>query len=215
MFDNYSLRTASRHPSQPTGPYPSVSPTSTPESYGAQHRAINDLTHQLDTSHLADQSPTTSYFDFDTPPPYNYPTNPSPTSSHAPDDPAPSQLANYFETDYRALRAQRQAASRLQCSTRHLREISALVTRMVESGEQCCLFSPSSSCAAADPAEPIDEGSEVLSGRDDGVGAPTRGGSRKLRDRKSCDLGSADGGVARSIRGKKRRPKSGSGVSKP
>lgn len=36
------------------------------------------------------------------------------------------------------LRRQRQEAVRRQCSATHLREISALVARMVDNGEQCC-----------------------------------------------------------------------------
>lgn len=54
---------------------------------------------------------------------------------------------SYMESPYAnltapMLRTRRQAATRLQCDPAHLRDISALVEKMVDRGDQCAVSSP-------------------------------------------------------------------------
>ncbi|KAF2197811.1 hypothetical protein GQ43DRAFT_466119 [Delitschia confertaspora ATCC 74209] len=65
--------------------------------------------------------------------------------------PSPSSIASMD------LRDKRQANSRLQCSTTHVRDISLLVERMVEKGDQCSVC-PRKRPSAIDVVEEEDEG---------------------------------------------------------
>jgi len=51
-------------------------------------------------------------------------------------------LPDFSQYSFSGVRLQRQRALRRQCSAGHLREISALVTRMIENEEQCSVCSP-------------------------------------------------------------------------
>ena len=66
----------------------------------------------------------------------------APTSLGATHFPAPSPCS-YADHSASSIRRQRQHALRSQCSSSHLQAISALVSRMMEKGEQCTVRSAS------------------------------------------------------------------------
>jgi len=145
MFQNFSFQAASRHPSdlELERAYMNVSPTSSP--WPLPHPAepsavtIGELSQRF-SEHTIEIDPNyqrTSYFDLPTPP----------TPSHDRytqdvDSAYSSRRTSYVHVSYNglspaAIRLQRQTNVRLQCNTSHVKDISSLVERMMDKGEQC------------------------------------------------------------------------------
>lgn len=95
-------------------------------------------------------------------------------------------------------RAQRQLNARLLCSsTAHQRDIAQLVTRMVETGDQCAIL-PSGSCLASSPTE--DEG------YDSDSPVPNEIQTRQTFDyRRASDMRSSGISVSKTTRFRKAR----------
>ena len=97
----------------------------------------------------SDPSPTWSIFSttspFDDSPAFNDLSSPISSTTSEPAQPLrrsqspPLHLARYHSS---GLRRSRQDAVRAQCSSSHLLEISRLVARMVETGDQCTVCTP-------------------------------------------------------------------------
>lgn len=151
MFESFSFAAASRHPSSLDDPddyaYPdvSISPTSSPVSeqtamsvaelsrrFGAQN--IGGELYQAPASPFELPAPWTEHDD------WTSTSASSPTSSYFPDDAFP---------DPSAIRARRQAHTQLQCDAAHMRDISSLVQKMIESGDQCKLASRNDSVVSS------------------------------------------------------------------
>jgi len=97
-------------------------------------------------------------------------------------------------------RSQRQAHTRLQCQPAHRREINSLVDRMVATGEQCFICSPSAEDYASTPS--VDEEADDMGDLD--FRQPDRPG-QTLSYRRSSDFSKTPNYVAKSIRVRKAR----------
>lgn len=113
-----------------------------------------------------------------------------------------STCSDYFAS----LRAQRQHSTRLQCDAQHVRDISALVERMVDSGEQCNFCSSPARTDDSGVGEDADEAADatVKSARGSG-GAVVEGRGATLRYRRSGDVLNLQGCVAKSVRIRKQK----------
>ena len=99
-----------------------------------------------------------------------------------------------------ALREQRQASTRMQCSPSHIKDISLLVQRMIEAGDQCrlCHFKPAPSPPASLSEE--DEGVDM----DYEPDAPDHHPSFTLKFRRSGERLNGQAMVAKSVRMRKK-----------
>ncbi|KAF2812971.1 uncharacterized protein BDZ99DRAFT_460299 [Mytilinidion resinicola] len=145
MFRNFSFEAASRHPSdlELERAYMNVSPTSSPwplpyiseppaVTIGELSQRFSQHTLEVDPNYNPNYEPT-SYFDA--------PTSTKPYA-HDVDSAYSSRRPSYAQASYNglspaAIRLQRQANVRLQCNTSHVKDISSLVERMMDKGEQC------------------------------------------------------------------------------
>jgi len=104
---------------------------------------------------------------------------------------------SYASLSPAAIRQQRQANMRLQCSASHARDISSLVERMVNNGEQCVICVPRASRSGLLPAmsdfEEDDYASVKQSTRSDGT-------TYTLKYRRSGDVLSNQACVYKNIR---------------
>ncbi|KAF2234384.1 hypothetical protein EV356DRAFT_501950 [Viridothelium virens] len=99
-------------------------------------------------------------------------------------------------------RAQRQDSIRLQTETSHLREISSLVQRMVDSGDQCSLCRPTSSHSERSNTPPEDDDDVVSMGLNTHESAARR---HNLPYRRSNEVLRGRPGVTKDVRMRKSR----------
>ena len=146
LFGDYSIETASCHPSSlfrdrdniddvfsdPFQPVPPISPRDNKTSYPLALANMTALTREFSLQKLDRRASTEaeSHYTFAS----DERSEPSsPTSSRF----LPSRSAPCWRR-----RMQRQSDSRLQCDPSHLRSISELVERMIDSGDQCGISMP-------------------------------------------------------------------------
>lgn len=204
MFESFSFAAASRHPSSldtddDDYAYPdvSISPTSSPVSdqsfpdmsvaelsrrFGAQN-ITSDL-YQAPTSPFELSAPWANDDDWST-----STSASSPTSPYFPED-------NY--PDPSTIRARRQAHIALQCDAAHMRDISSLVKKMIESGDQCKLAPRNDSVVSSECDD--DEGYELPRSNS----SPAV--SQSLRYRRSGEVLST-AAVSKNIRFRRRHPR--------
>jgi hypothetical protein len=154
---------------------------------------LSHLAHQFSqhTIHYDPRAPTSSYSSA-TPLQYQQTHHQQPTYYQPPR----SHSSYHCPHTSSSTQSQRQANSSLLYQQSHAREISSLVERMVESGEQCLICSP--------PPPPPDEG---LGDMEEDLDDPNLS-AHTLGYRRSSDFGSANY-VTKSIRVRKqKRPKS-------
>lgn len=160
MFGNYSIETASRHPSSlavygdednySVEALRPVSPFDTRTSHPATS-SIYNLSEQLGRQRLDCQSIDQ--------PAWDYADTPSPLE---PED--PTSPSDYWSTPRSTLacrrRLQRQSNIRLLCDPAHLESISKLMAQMIDSGDQCVISRTRSNSippvSVEDDAESID-----------------------------------------------------------
>ncbi|KAF2100881.1 hypothetical protein NA57DRAFT_54954 [Rhizodiscina lignyota] len=202
LFEAFSFSPSERHPSSLSHHILQVSPMSTPtsayEPVPASRRhslAISELSHKFSEQNISkppSSIPPPSYFDI----PVSPSAAPAVRQSSPPRDRSwsPPLGGGYRRLSAAAIRAQRQANIRLLSDQSHLRELSALVEQMVDSGSQCRVCtstssstatSPTLSTATSLPQSPIDEGideMECAEGEDEDYP------SRSLNFRRSGDV---------------------------
>lgn len=212
MFRNFSFDNAARHPSG-TGrayhhhhdAYSIMPPTSSPAPlYHLPDQAATSITELVQqfsahTLHVTPRCSTSSlqslYFDPPTP------TSDKASSTSSSDSESSSRRSSTLSTSsdyFSSRRAQRQLSTRLQCDAAHVRDISALVERMIDAGEHCRV-------AAATAEHGLDEGAAARgrSGRP-GAAPPPAGKGHSLRYRRSRDALNMQGCVSKSVRIRKR-----------
>lgn len=210
MFKNFSFEAASRHPSalDSDRAYMNVSPTSSPYPYTMNETrpptppavTMGELAQRFSEQNLhVEVDPRiqrTSYFKPLTPP--------FDDVSFQIDSAHSSQYTSYTSLSPAAIRLQRQANMRLQCSATHVKDISSLVERMVERGEQCMICSPpgpkgrlSSTSSGAKEDEDVRTGIRRSSTSE----LPTY----TLKYRRSGELLSSQACVSKSVRLRKKK----------
>ncbi|KAF2493967.1 hypothetical protein BU16DRAFT_528137 [Lophium mytilinum] len=145
MFRNFSFEAASRHPSdlELERAYMNVSPTSSPwpapyipesaaVTMGELSQQFSQQTLEVDPSYNPNYE-STSFYDT---PITNDPYARDVDSAYSSRRPSYAQVS-YNGLSPAAIRLQRQANVRLQCNTSHMKDISSLVERMMDKGEQC------------------------------------------------------------------------------
>ncbi|KAF2476062.1 uncharacterized protein BDR25DRAFT_339930 [Lindgomyces ingoldianus] len=216
IFRDFSFGPASRHPSSfheaeraamnvsptstPLAPplYPARLPTPPPCSIGELAQRFNQQSLRVDTS-SSYRIPTF----------YELPLTPPSDDFVFPAD-APQQSPYSFPSPV-ALRQQRQANMRMQCSPSHIRDISILVQRMVEEGDQCHICDsksrtspspspfpspPSSNSSNADEDEGVDMEYSPLAPKDSPLST--------LKFRRSGDRLNGQAMVAKTVRMRKK-----------
>ncbi|KAK4945079.1 hypothetical protein LTR28_008112 [Elasticomyces elasticus] len=179
MFEYFSFDPASRHPSSlplcHNDPYPpALSPTSScfaspsmlEETHHQADLSITELSQRFSQQKLCNDSSQS------TTPPFHEPASLADDVSNPlahlsrPSRPSYSRGTTYSPRPYSpSARSRRQVNVRLQCEDSHLRDIRALVARMVSNEEQCALFvspSPTESVSSTS-SEQEDEGYDSLS----------------------------------------------------
>ena len=208
MFRNFSFEAASRHPSavDSDGACASVSPTSTPDppsrdqnppptppavSMGELALRFGEQNLEVDpryqgTSFLEPAAPSDEDFLFS--------TDPENSNRHLP----------YASLSPAAIRQQRQANVRLQCSASHARDITSLVERMVNDGEQCVICAPRPSRSGLLPAKSDFEEDDYASVKQS---THSDGTTYALKYRRSGDVLSNQACVSKNIRLRKKKVK--------
>ena len=208
MFRNFSFEAASRHPSAVDSDRAcaNVSPTSTPDppsrnqnrpstppavSMGELALRFGEQNLEVDpryqgTSFLEPAAPSDEDFLFS--------TDPENSNQHL----------SYASLSPAAIRQQRQANVLLQCNASHARDISSLVERMVDNGEQCVISAPRPLRSGLLPAksdfEEDDYASIKRSTHSDGT-------TYALKYRRSGDVLSNQACVSKNIRLRKKKVK--------
>ncbi|KAF2182504.1 hypothetical protein K469DRAFT_586106 [Zopfia rhizophila CBS 207.26] len=146
MFRNFAFEAASRHPSSVLEAERSamnVSPTSTPFPPPPQQTrlptpppcSMRELAQKFNRHNLrVEVDPA-----YEVPPFYEPLTPPSDDFAFPVDSEYPRE-APYSCLSPAEFRLQRQANTQMQCSPSHIKDISLLVGRMIEEGDQCCVY---------------------------------------------------------------------------
>ncbi|EKG18559.1 hypothetical protein MPH_04198 [Macrophomina phaseolina MS6] len=211
MFESFSFAAASRHPSSLDDDddfaYPdlSISPTSSPvseQSFPETAMSVAELSRRFGAQNIACDLYHAPASPFELPAPWadhddwtSSTSASSPTSSYFPEDAFP---------DPAAIRARRQAHTQLQCNEAHMRDISSLVKKMIESGDQCKLATRndsvvSSNCSGDDEDDCYDMPRTN----------PSPAVSQSLRYRRSGEVLST-AAVSKNIRFRRRHPRKAS-----
>jgi hypothetical protein len=119
----------------------------------------------------------------------------------------PSQQRSYSCMSPASLRRQRQANTRMQCSASHVKDISILVQKMIQAGDQCHVCEPksrtpsnSSSSASSSASSIEDEGVDM----DYSPPSPYEDQLYTLKFRRSGDHIAGSATVSKSIRMRKK-----------
>ena len=201
MFRNFSFEAASQHPLavDPDRACANVSPTSTPDppsrdqnhpptppavSMGELALRFGEQNLEVDpryqgTSIFEPAAPSDEDFLFS--------TDPENSNRHL----------SYASLSPAAIRQQRQANMRLQCSASHARDISSLVERMVNNGEQCVICTPRASRSGLLPAKSDFEEDDYASVKQS---THSDGTTYALKYRRSGDILSNQACVSKNIR---------------
>jgi hypothetical protein len=205
MFRNFSFEAASRYPSAVDSDRActNVSPTSTPDppSRDQNHPltppavSMGELALRFGEQNLeVDPRYQGTSFDPAAPPDeyFLFSTDPENSDRHL----------SYASLSPTAIRQQRQANVQLQCSASHARDISSLVEKMVNDGEQCVVCAPRASRSGLLPAksdfEEDDYASVKRSTHSDGT-------TYALKYRRSGDVLSNQACVSKNIRLRKKK----------
>ncbi|KAF4301914.1 hypothetical protein GTA08_BOTSDO09592 [Botryosphaeria dothidea] len=209
MFESFSFQAASRHPSSldhDDDDYHyhdlSISPTSSPVSEQLESSmSVAELSRRFGAQNIGTDLYQTPASPFELPAPWTdhddwtLTSASSPTSSYFPEDAFP---------DPATIRARRQAHTQLQCSEAHMRDISSLVQKMIESGDQCKLATRNDSVVSSDCGDDDD---------DEGYEMPRSNSSpaisKSLRYRRSGEVLST-AAVSKNIRFRRRHPRKAS-----
>ncbi|OCL12233.1 hypothetical protein AOQ84DRAFT_352621 [Glonium stellatum] len=208
MFRNFSFEAASRHASAVDSDRAcaSVSPTSTPDPPSRdQHHlsappavSIGELALRFGEQNLEvdPRYQGTSFFDPSaaSEEDFLFSTDPENSNRHQ----------SYASLSPAAIRQQRQANMRLQCSASHAKDISSLVERMVNSGDQCVICTPRESRSAILPAASGFEEDDYASVR---RSTNADGTTFTLRYRRSGEILSNQACVSKNIRLRKKKVK--------
>lgn len=205
MFRNFSFEAASRHPSAVDSDRAcaNVSPTSTPDppsrdqnhpltppavSMGELALRFGEQNLEVDPRYQGTSFEPVAPSDED----FLFSTDPENSDRHL----------SYASLSPAAIRQQRQANVQLQCSASHARDISSLVERMVNDGEQCVVCAPRASRSGLLPAksdfEEDDYASVKRSTHSDGT-------TYTLKYRRSGDVLSSQACVSKNIRLRKKK----------
>ncbi|KAF2839310.1 hypothetical protein M501DRAFT_1016389 [Patellaria atrata CBS 101060] len=162
MFRNFSFEAASRHPSDLDAHlYMDISPTSTPYLPGVPSPrslpmrnppiSITELSDRFNEHSIHREPNYTSYFDIASP------SSGEISPQYASFTHSRRSSFTYTALSPTALRLQRQRNTRLQCDDAHVRDITSLVERMIDVGDQCVLSSPTSSTTTSSSASSSDD----------------------------------------------------------
>ncbi|KAL0264281.1 hypothetical protein SLS55_000228 [Diplodia seriata] len=205
MFESFSFAAASRHPSSldhDDYAYPDValSPTSSPvseQSFPESAMSVAELSRRFGAQNIGtDLYQPASPFELPAPwtehDDWTSTSASSPSSSYFPDDALP---------DPTAIRSRRQAHTQLQCDAAHMRDISSLVKKMIESGDQCKLAPRNDSVVSSDSGDDADDEPYDLPRSNS---SPAM--SQSLRYRRSGEVLST-AAVSKNIRFRRRHPR--------
>ncbi|EOD51972.1 hypothetical protein GTA08_BOTSDO09592 [Neofusicoccum parvum] len=205
MFESFSFQAASRHPSDLDADdyaYPdlSISPTSSPmsePSFAESTMSVAELSRRFGAQNIGHDLYQAPASPFELPAPWadhddwTSTSASSPTSSYFPEDAFP---------DPSTIRARRQAHMQLQCDAAHRHDISSLVKKMIESGDQCKLAPRNDSVVSSDCGDDDDEAYELPRSNS----SPAV--SQNLRYRRSGEVLST-AAVSKNIRFRRRHPR--------